>query len=189
MHVFSVCSTSNIIHRKSVCTSECRCWNPPRKSISCSRCILGGRTGSLPFAAASRFACYCWFCNCTLTLRKQWNGSQPPHLSSSLSKLLGESTQSSIGFLTHYFPGSCCKMTSIVWQIISFFDISAAVIVPFCHFLFFFGRQVFQVFFYFNFFQGDAGSSAAGIKVGSKHWNSVGFFFHKQTVSRLVVRR
>lgn len=90
----------------------------------------------------SWFSCHHWFCHCTLTVRKQWNGSQLSGLSSNQSILLGESIQSSIWFLGHYFSGSCFKITSIVWQIISFFDICRAVIVLYCFFLLFSGLAV-----------------------------------------------
>lgn len=145
MHVFSECSTSNVIHRRSVCMSGWRCWNR-KKNLSPAHSASKGDELSLhkasSFTVVSWFSCHHWFCRCTLTVRKQWNGSQLLGLSSNLSTLFGESTQSSILFLSHYFSGSYCKMASIVRQIISFFDICATVIVLYCFFLLFSGLAV-----------------------------------------------
>lgn len=95
-------------------------------------------------------SCHHWFCCCTLTVRKQWNNSQLPRLSSNLSTLLGEIRQSSIWFLAHYFSGSCCKITSIVRQIIGLCD--CAVLFPpavLCH-----SRQAFPLRWLCFFFSG-----------------------------------
>lgn len=139
-----------------------------KKSISCSLSSLR-RTRLWGFVLAEFHVTHHWFCCCTLTVRKQWNNSQLPRLSSNLSTLLGEIRQSSIWFLAHYFSGSCCKMTSIVRQIIGLCD-CAVLFLPavLCH-----SRQAFPLADFVSFSQGDAGSSAAGIKVRSKDWNSV----------------
>lgn len=138
-----------------------------KKSISCSLSSL--RRTRLWRLRPCWISCHHWFCCCTLTVRKQWNNSQLPRLSSNLSTLLGEIRQSSIWFLTHYFSGSCCKITSIVRQIIGLCD-CAVLFLPavLCH-----SRQAFPLADFVSFSQGDAGSSAAGIKVRSKDWNSV----------------